>query len=84
MLLGAGSNVSVFDPVFQAAAPDDRMYVSKHDDAGHYVMGPYKGDFSKTLDSIFGEHGALFEPIEISMRAGKPCSAWLESLRFSS
>jgi peroxiredoxin len=82
VLLGSGSNASVADPVFQAVAVGDRMYVSKHDDMGHYVMRPYGGDFSRTLDSIFGEHGELFEPVEISMRAKKPFSAWLKSLRF--
>ncbi|HUL97452.1 MAG TPA: TlpA disulfide reductase family protein [Usitatibacter sp.] len=82
VVMGPGSDASVSDPVFTAIAAGEVMYVTKHDDPAHYVARPYRGDFAQALDSIFGEHGELFEPVEISMRAGKPYTAWLQSLRF--
>jgi len=80
--LGAGHDVAVKDPLFEAIAVGETLYLVKSDTPGKYVARPYSGDFGKALDAIVGEQGSLFEPLQVAMRNGKGLEGWLNGLRF--
>jgi len=52
--LGAGRDVAVKDPLFEAIAVEGTLYLTKSDAPGKYVARPYSGDFAKTLDASPG------------------------------
>lgn len=80
--LGAGRDVAVKDPLFEAIAVEGTLYLTKSDAPGKYVARPYSGDFAKTLDAIVGDQGSLFEPVQVAMRTGKDLNGWLQALQF--
>jgi thiol-disulfide isomerase/thioredoxin len=80
--LGQGTDVSVSDPLLEAVAQGDTLYLTKSDALGLYVTRPYAGDFGKTLDSLVGTEGSLFEPPQVALRLGKGADGCIESLRF--
>jgi thiol-disulfide isomerase/thioredoxin len=80
--LGQNTDVSVSDPLLEAVARGGMLYLSKSDSPGLYVARPYAGDFGKTLDSLVGTEGSLFEPPQVALRLGKGVDGCLESLRF--
>ncbi len=80
--LGQGKDVSVSDPLLEAVAQGDTLYLTKSDAPGLYVAQPYAGDFGKALDSLVGTEGSLFEPPQVALRLGKGVDGCIESLRF--
>lgn len=80
--LGARDQVALKDPLIEAVAVDARLFVTKSDAPGRYVVQPYSGDFAKALDAVVGERGWPLEPLQIAMRLGKGVNAWLTALRF--
>ena len=80
--LGARDQVALKDPLIEAVALDGRLFVTKSDAPGKYVVQQYSGDFAKALDAVVGEQGWPMEPLQIAMRLGKGEDAWLTALRF--
>lgn len=80
--LGPGHDVAVKDALLEAVAVDGRLYVTKSDAPGKYVVRPYSGDFAEALDAVVGDQGSLFEPVQIAMRSGKSVDGWLNALQF--
>lgn len=80
--LGQNTDVSVSDPLLEAVAKGDTLYLIKSDSPGLYVARPYAGNFGKVLDSLVGTEGSLFEPPQIAFRLGKGVDGCIESLRF--
>jgi peroxiredoxin len=79
---GAGTDAFVSDPLLQAVAVGDRMFLTRSDAPGTYVAVPYHGDFGAALNGIVGDQGSLFEPPPVAMRTGKKLDAWIDALRF--
>lgn len=82
ILLGPGHDVAVKDPLLEAVAVKGRLFVTKSDAPGKYVVRPYSGDLAEALNAVVGDEGSLFEPVQIAMRSGKDLSGWLSALRF--
>jgi peroxiredoxin len=82
ILLGSGHDVAVKDPLLEAIAVDDHLFVTKSDAPGKYVVRPYSGDLAEALVAIVGAQGSLFEPVQIAMRSGKGLAGWLSALQF--
>ena len=80
--IGPGRDVFVGDPLLSATAVGTRLYLTKSDAPGRYVEKPYDGDFAKSLDSIVGTEGSLFEPAEVALRLGKGIDQVIDALRF--
>ena len=82
ILLGAGHDAAVKDPLFEATAVGGTLYLTKSDAPDKYVAHPYSGDFAQALDAVVGDQGSLFEPLQVAMRSGKDLEGWLKTLRF--
>ncbi|HYX23002.1 MAG TPA: TlpA disulfide reductase family protein [Thermoanaerobaculia bacterium] len=78
---GAGTDAFVKDPLLQAVAVGDRMFLTRSDAPRTYVAVPYHGDFGAALNGIVGDQGSLFEPPPVAMRTGKGIDAWIDALR---
>jgi thiol-disulfide isomerase/thioredoxin len=82
MLLGPGHDVAVKDPLLEAVGVNGRLFVTKSDAPGKYVVRPYSGDLAEALDAVVGDQGSLFEPVQVAMRSGKGLAGWLSALQF--
>jgi peroxiredoxin len=81
ILLGAGHDVALKDPLLEAVAVGGTLYLTKSDAPGKYVAHPYSGDLGQALDAVIGDQGSLFEPVQVAMRSGKDLEGWLKALR---
>jgi peroxiredoxin len=82
ILLGAGHDVAIKDPLLEAVAVGGTLYLTKSDAPGKYIAHPYSGDLAQALNAVVGEQGSLFEPVQAAMRSGKTQEGWLQALRF--
>jgi len=81
ILLGAGHDVALKDPLLEAVAVGGTLYLTKSDAPGKYVAHSYSGDLGQALDAVIGDQGSLFEPVQVAMRSGKDLEGWLKALR---
>jgi hypothetical protein len=79
---GAGADAFVKDPLLEAVAVGDKMFLTRSDAPKTYVAMPYHGDFGATLNGIAGDQGSLLEPPQLAMRTGKKLDDWIDALRF--